>query len=490
MSSVTTAEELAQRAQDVNVLSEHQLQAAWSELGTRTASLEDFEQLLVRRNLLTNYQLERLKDGRRNGFFYGDYKVLYCVGSGTFARVFRAVHRDTGKVYAVKVLRNSLSGDPKHVESFRREGELGAALKHPNIVPIHEVFSKGSVHYIVMDFVEGRNLREQYKVRKRFEPIESAKLIADVCAGLNYAFQQGVTHRDLKMSNVLLASSGSAILVDFGLAALEEEVADGEASNDRAIDYAGLERATSMRKDDTRSDIFFAGCMFYQMITGRPPMTETRDRMQRLAKSRYKDIPPITKFVPDCPAPLVMVINKATEFDPTRRYQTPGEMMTELKLAIKRVEEGVDPSKHAGKEIGAEGLGPDGEPRRLMVVESSIKRQDILRDLFKRNGYRVLVTGDPERALDRFRSDPATAEIVVFCASEIGQDAVRMFNHFAEEPATRDLPCVLLLEQVQAAFRTVALTSDHRRCLAMPIKLRQLREAVAVCLNAKDTAKT
>ena len=172
-----------------------------------------------------------MKGESRTGFFYGDYKVLYCVGAGTFARVFRAVHRKTGKMYAVKVLRSSLSNPkandaktgrsnkPVH-RAFRREGEFGMKLKHPNIVEIHEVYSHGVTHYIVMDFVEGRNLREFYRARRRFDPLEAADIMEGVMAGLNYALQQGITHRDLKMSNVLLSSDGEPKLVDFGLAGL------------------------------------------------------------------------------------------------------------------------------------------------------------------------------------------------------------------------------------------------------------------------------
>src|SRR5919108_2926049 len=113
MTSIRTAEQLAQRALDVNVIDDAQLQSVWSALGTTNAPLGAFQQELLRRGLLTQYQLERLMRAEsRTGFFYGDYKVLYCVGAGTFARVFRAVHRGTGKMYAIKVLRNSLS-NPK-----------------------------------------------------------------------------------------------------------------------------------------------------------------------------------------------------------------------------------------------------------------------------------------------------------------------------------------------------------------------------------------
>src|SRR6185503_19649949 len=95
-----------------------------------------------------------------------------------------------------------------YIDLFRREGEFGMKLKHPNIVEIHEVFSQNVTQYIVMDFVEGRNLREFYRARRRFDPMEAAEIMAGVTSGLTYALQQGVTHRDLKMSNVLVSSEG------------------------------------------------------------------------------------------------------------------------------------------------------------------------------------------------------------------------------------------------------------------------------------------
>src|SRR3972149_3488896 len=253
MAEITTAEQLAQRALDVNIVDDAQLQSVWGGLGSTTAPLGEFQQPLLRGGLITQYQLERLASGYRTGFFYGDYKVLYCVGAGTFARVYRATHKQTGKMYAVKVLRSRYS-NPKatdaktgksnkpFIELFRREGEIGIELKHPNIVEIHEIYSHGLTHYLVMEFIEGQNLREFYRARRRFEPLEAAHILEGGMSGLNYALQQGITHRDLKLSNVLLSSDGEPKLVDFGLAGLQGEVEEDtiEGIRPRTAGYAGL----------------------------------------------------------------------------------------------------------------------------------------------------------------------------------------------------------------------------------------------------------
>lgn len=479
MATVTTADQLAQAVMEVGVLDHRALQAVRGEMGARTVDLNTLQQELLRRNLLTQYQLERVMKGLKSGYFYGKYKVLYCVGAGTFARVFRAVDTETSEVFAVKVLRSRWAAE---ADDFRREGELGASLKHPNIVPIHEVVSKRDAHYIVMDFIEGRNLREFTRVRRIFEPLEAANILEGMLAGLNYAFQQGVTHRDLKMSNVLVSSDGVAKLLDFGLAALESE-ASGEGGVKRTVEYAALERATGVRKDDTRSDIFFAGCILYHMLSGQSPMPEGRDRGKQLSKATFQSIPPIASVAPSVPPTFAKVINRATEFDPVKRYQTPAEMLAELKIAAKRLAERAAGKQVKSELVSSEGHDEQGQPRRLMVVESNVKMQDLLRELFKRNGYRVLVANDPGRAIDRFYTDATAAEVVLFSTGEVGRAALDGFNRFGEETGTRDIPAVLLLDESHNAWSSEANVDDHRAVLAMPVKQRQLRQAIQSVLS-------
>lgn len=486
MATTLTAEKLAQRALDVNVLSEQDLQAVWGEFGTRNVEYEPFKQALVRRGLLTNYQIDRLVEGYRTGFFYGDYKILYCVGAGTFARVFRASHVKTGELFAVKVLRARYSrpGSDDKRELFRREGELGAQLKHPNIVAIHEVVSNGPTNYIVMDFVEGQNLRDFYKVRGKFDPLDATRIAADIMAGLNYAFLKGITHRDLKMSNVIVSSEGDSKLLDFGLAGMEGGD-EADAANPRTIDYAGLERATNVRKDDTRSDIFFAGCIYYQLLSGRPALSETRERSQRLSKSRFMDIKPILDVAPQVPMPLARIVMKAIELDPLRRYQTPGEMLADLKLAAKRVAEAKDDASLHEESSRLEGQDADGQPRKLMIVESDHKMQDVFRELFKKQGYRVLVTNDPERLFQRINDDARAFDALLISSGQLGERALEAFNKLAQDKRTSQLPTVLLLGESHAALARDAAAGPRRLVAQMPLKSRELRGAILKALNGR-----
>lgn len=490
-----SAEELAERAFDLGLLNERQLQEVWANFGSRNVDTGEFVQFLVRREFLTNYQVERLTKRERSGFFFGDYKVLYLVGSGTFARVYRAVHRSSQQVVAVKVLRKRYSDNTTHYGQFVREGRLGCTLRHPNIVPIYEVFSHGKTHFLVMEFVEGRNLREFVKIRKRIDPAEATRLMIDIVEGMRYAFENGLTHRDLKMNNVLVSSRGQAKLVDFGLAAVDENLADealADLPNTRTVDYAALERATGVRKDDTRSDIYFLGCIYYHMLTGRPPLREVRDRVQRLSKMRFLEVKSIRKADPSVPDSVALVINKSMMLDPERRYQSPGNMLADLEIALRRVAEtsrkGREPvpsgnSRAAGRAKSSEHSAADQPLDRqpsVMVVESNPEMQDVFRKGLKRAGWRVLLTIDPARALERFRHEPrGAADCVIFNAQELGESALTVFNRFGDDTKTDYFPAVLLLDESQHGWNERASTAEHRVVLPMPITMKQLRTTLA-----------
>lgn len=486
------AEDLSQRIFDLRLLDQRQLESVWGEMGTREVSVEDFSARLLNKALLTNFQLDKVLKGDREGFFYGNYRVLYMVGAGTFARVFRAVHTTTKKVVALKVLRRRYRTEPDQVELFLREAHMGERLVHPNIVRIFDVSDDFRAPYMVMEFVEGQTLREFLKVRKRLDVPTSVSLMIDVASALDYARKMGITHRDMKLSNVMVASSGKAKLVDFGLATMSEASDEklSAAPNARSIDYVALERGTGVRKNDHRSDIYFAGCVFYHMMTGVAPLLETRDRLVRMNVSRFGEIKPANNLIPEIPIPVVTVLNHAMCFKPEERYQEPEQFLADLKRVKFVMDKGEaamaeeEPEEEGAEEIRAheqaEGLG-----KTVLVVESNHDLQNLLREQLKKRGYRVLITSDPARAIKRFEDEIRTADCAVFSAQDLGMRAVEAFNQLGEGDTTSDIPAVLLVDKRQKDLTKAAKPDDHRLLLPMPLKIKSLREALIKLLQKK-----
>jgi serine/threonine-protein kinase len=483
-------EKFAQRVFDVGLLDNIQIEAIWSEIGSRDVSLDDFMSFMLGKQLITNLQIDRILKGERIFFFYGKNKILYLIGTGSFARVYRAENTITGDVVAVKVLRNRWLGDLERRDHFLREANLVMPIRHPNIVPVFEVNTERDRPYMVMEFVEGTDLRDFLKQRKKFNVKESLKLIADVAAGLEHAASKGLTHRDLKLSNVLVTSSARAMLVDFGLAAIAEAAKDDKSAtkgSQRSVDYVGLERISGVRKEDNRSDVYFAGCMLYHLLTGKAPLLETREVSQRLSAARFRDVKPITEHEPGLPGSVVALVNKAMDLDAEKRYQSAGDFLTDIKAAQRGMTE-------EGKaEAAAAGQGPverEGEGHSVMIVESNIEMQDTLRDLLKRRGYRVLVIGDCQRALARWETSiEPPAGCVIFCSTEFGQEAVASFNKFAELDEGKDIPAILCVDEDHKDLAEMAETNERRIMLPMPLKVRQLRTVLRSLLaSSPDTA--
>jgi serine/threonine-protein kinase len=316
--------------------------------------------------------------------------------------------------------------------------------------------------------------------------------VADVAAGLAYAFERGICHRDMKLSNVLVSSRGQAKLVDFGLAALDKNLSDEDlesVANPRTIDYAGLERATGVRKDDLRSDLYFLGCIYYHLLTGIPPIAETRSKAERLSKTRFQSVVPILEVDPSLPPAVAQVVAKAMELDPALRYQSPGEMLLDLHSAARRIgdvegEPAAAPGAETSESRAAAPARAAAAPTRaIMFVEANVELQNTFREKLKTSGYRVLVTRDPERALGRFADDPKAADCVVFGAASLGEPALDAFNRFADGRATAQVPAVLLLEAAQSEWKERARLDRHRVAVTMPIKLRELREVLSTLLG-------
>jgi serine/threonine protein kinase len=461
---------LAQFAVRLNLVSEEQARECLDEVDQLASTPEALLRIFERKAYLTPWQGAKLLKGDYDGYFLGGYRMLYRIAAGTFGRVYRADNPHTGEIVAIKVLRRKWSNDAHKIELFEREGKVGLSLRHANIVQILAVSRDGSTgqYYIVMEFVEGGNLRDILNIRKRLDPYEALRILEETAHGLAYAYTRGLTHRDIKATNILLSTQGEAKLVDFGLAEITGPSSASQESDDieidRTVDYAGLERATGVKAGDVRSDIYFLGCTFFEMITGRPLLTVTRDPKARMLKHRFEVSSQLSRDDPDLPPPIRKLIGHMTPFDALERYQTPSQLVEAVKLARAEL---------VGK--AATNRGPNGPPT-VFVVEHHPKLQDAFRDKLKQIGYRVLISIDATRALQRYVQQPYHALIIdVGTAGEEGLDAM---ERVMREAALQSLKCsgFVILSEDQADWEPKAALIPNTTALVRPVTMKQIVE--------------
>jgi eukaryotic-like serine/threonine-protein kinase len=489
--------ELGQALVRLRLIQPEQFDACVAEL--RTGRPDDLLQLLEKKHLLTSYQASVLRRGRTDGLVLGGYKLLYKNASGSFARVYRACGVDDGRMVGLKVLRDRWAKDARQVAQFRREAELCMKLKHRNIVPIYDVASENGFHFFTMEFVEGGNLRDFVRIRSKLSPVEATRTMLDMAEGLDYAFSRGMSHRDLKLTNVLMSTQGVAKLADFGLAG-DHSVSGSVASDidgvDRALEYATLERGTGSPDNDPRSDLYFLGAIYYELLTGVPPYPPTSSRDERKKLSRYTNIRPLRSVAPNVPRSIGDIIERLMKIDPGLRYQTPGEVIVDLKAVLAELG-----SESAGNGTAGEGAAQragaastTAAPERsadgantVMFIESRVDQQDVLREYFSKRGFRVLVLSDPGRGLNRLKSDPP--DCVVLMGRSIGDDIVGVYRSVLSAVNGRPVACVAVLSEKQSRLAGELDTSPTARVLVQPIKLRDLRGQVLRALK-RSRART
>ena len=465
-------DDLTQRLLSLDLLSLDQIRDVERSFGSQLFTSEQFLQALQRYGYLTKYQVERLAAGETTGFYYGDYRIQYLVGAGSFARVFRCVHKDTGKVVAVKVLRARFRDDQTAINEFEREGEMGMELRHPNIAAVYEAKKTKYDHYMVMEFVEGRTLREDLGVQKngRIEPKRATRIVYDVASALDYALKRGYQHRDMKLTNIMLASSGKAVLLDFGL--LTDEASGFKTQ--RAIEYAALERSTHVRRDDKRSDVYFLASVYYQILTGIAPLGEIKERAKRLDASRFKNVKRIREVAPYVPRCVATVVDKALNFRPEERYQSPEDFLRDLDRVIKTLEKGEEEEETqvAPKSDVVSKASAPKATKTIMIVEANGDLQNAFRQSFKNAGFRALVVSNAKLALTRL--EDFAVDLVLFNAQSLGKEAVEAFNALLDVAVTRELPAVLLLDENQVKWGASAKRSKRRVAVGMPITMKRL----------------
>ena len=249
------------------------------------------------------------------------------------AKVFLGTDTVLGRTVAVKVLAPQFADDEGFVMRFRREAQAAASIGHPHIVSVFDTGSDDGVHFIVMEYVEGRTLAEILAGGGRILPDRAIDIAMDVCRALEAAHAQGVIHRDIKPGNIMLNPRGEVKVTDFGIArvtATADTVAQTAAILGTAS-YLSPEQAQGQPVDG-RSDIYSLGCVLYEMVTGRPPFLG--DSPVAVASKQVLEQPtPPSRLNPDVTADLDAVILRALAKNPANRYQSAEDMHADLERA-------------------------------------------------------------------------------------------------------------------------------------------------------------
>ncbi len=409
----------------------------------------------------------------------GRYEVGELLGRGGMAEVHRGYDSRLGRDVAIKMLRSDLARDATFLSRFRREAQSAASLNHSSIVAIYDhgedhvhVESGGSevnVPYIVMEYVDGRTLRQLLTERGQLEPIEATRITESVLDALGYSHRQGIVHRDIKPANVMIADDGSVKVMDFGIARAMADASATVTATQAVIgtaQYLSPEQAQGQPVDE-RSDLYSTGCMLFELLTGRPPFMG-----ESPVAIAYQHVgeqpPPPSRFAEEVSPDLDAVVLHALAKRREERYQDAGEFRADL-MAV-RLGRPISPAARAAAAAMAG----------------------------------VALAGAATEALPRVSEEPATQSFLPPVTSPGAGDTLPPVG---DEPEDRRRPGMyaLLTIAVLAALGLLgyglsqAFTGDTTPKVTVPsvvgdpvqtarVKLSQARLTVEVTTEASDTA--
>jgi serine/threonine protein kinase len=338
------------------LLSDAQLAELAASRAIRYGEPRELARELVRRDWLTPFQVAKLARGRGGDLVLGKYILLERLGEGGMGQVFKARHRVMDRLVALKIIRPELLDHASAVRRFHQEIRAVAQLSHPNIVTAHDADQDGNTHFLVMEYVQGIDLKKLVQSSGRLGVRQACGYIRQAALGLQHAYERGLVHRDLKPGNLLLAlprrsphgtfalppdpelTPQSAVkILDLGLALLQStdsaKNVSSTATQQGALigtpDYMAPEQALDPRTVDIRADLYSLGCTLYFLLVGEAPF-EDGSLLEKLYKHKFEPPPPLLSRRPDVPVELAAIVHKLIAKEPSDRFQTPAELVVAL----------------------------------------------------------------------------------------------------------------------------------------------------------------
>ena len=303
----------------------------------------------------------------------GRYELDGVVGRGGMAELYRARDIRLDRIVAIKTLRTDLARDPTFQARFRREAQSAASLNHPSIVAVYDtgedMMTGVPVPYIVMEYVDGRTVRDLLQDGHRLLPERSLEIIDGVLRALDYSHQAGIVHRDIKPGNVMVTRNGDVKVMDFGIA---RAMSDAQATMTQTAQVIGTAQYLSPEQArgervDSRSDLYSTGCLLYELLTGRPPFTGDSPVAIAYQHVRENPIPP-SRVDPDVPVWADAIVLKAMAKSPADRYQTAGDMRADLQRAASGLPVAAAPPTRVDMYQNTQRMGSDPMTGRTSAI--------------------------------------------------------------------------------------------------------------------------
>lgn len=402
---------------------------------------EETVKYLISNGLLTEFQIEALSEGRVASLRVGNYDILDRLGAGGMGTVFKARHRRMKRVVALKVLAANLSKDGMFVKRFQREVETIASLGHPNIVMAYDADEADVGHFLVMEFVNGRDLAACVAALGAMSAGQAVNCVLQVARGLAYAHSQDIIHRDIKPHNLLIDDQGVVKVTDLGLARLNSGAEGADGANDVTMaggvlgtaDYMPPEQALDSTTIDHRADIYSLGCTLHYLLTGKPPYSGPTI-MSLLLKHREAEIPSLRETRPELPQRLDELFRRMMAKRPEHRVQQMTEVVSELeeiartlapteKVPIHEARASESPpgtGLFRDTEIAPQSMfdktmtmSPSVEPMTVLIVEPSRVQASIIRNYAQEHSFSVVGSavngGDAIALIHKLQPDAVVA---------------------------------------------------------------------------------